>query len=292
MQKSLFNLYMQKVAAGDLSYLDRLCKQLADRLVFAPITASSGAGAGAQSKTTFSVLRISEPHRSLVPLFTTEKRFKEWADKNGHSSGSISLLGGDFCAALGADTWITLDRGFEDAIELDPVFVAKVSASSMAEDKPDSEDSEELESSDSEGHAEPASESKGLANGALFAAEPAAAQYYSKQEKFGAAGAGHSGISASKDMAADTASPQGSKLLRSAIFSAQDPVAHDYQAEKALARSGLSQNTPAQENGAARFATSSIAAGVTDTVKTSAAAIEEATEPKKKRSFLSFLKGS
>lgn len=133
MRKSLLSLYMQKVASGDLSYLDRLCKQLADRLVFTPIVASSDSS-DASPKTTFSVLRINEASRSLVPLFTTERRFKEWNEKTKHQGGSISLLGGDFCAALGPNTWISLDRGFEDSIELDPVFVAKVSASSLHED--------------------------------------------------------------------------------------------------------------------------------------------------------------
>ncbi len=254
MKKSLLNLYMQKVASGDLNYLDRLCKQLADRLVFTPITSSSNSGPN-KAKTTFSVLRLNDNGNSQVLLFTTEKRFKEWSQKASHQAGSISLLGADFCAALGKETWISLDKGFEEEIVLDPVFVAKVSASTSQFDMHDEVDEvegdEPPQQPEMEAPAAPSSD-RGLARGALFASQPMPEEYVPRSV---ARAASTTPITLTKEAEEqeEAPPPPSSKLMRSAIFSPEplpsNPVRHEPQAEAE-------------------------------------------SEPKKKKSFLNFLKGS
>lgn len=132
MRKSLLNLYLQKVSSGDLEYIDRLCSQLADRLIYAPIANSSETPGSA--KTTFAVVKLTEAHRSLVPVFTTEEGLKKWITSSSHSGSSISLLGADFCAALGNKSWLVVDPGSDLSVELQPSFVVKIaSAESSAE---------------------------------------------------------------------------------------------------------------------------------------------------------------
>lgn len=133
MRKSLLNLYLQKVAEGDLEYIDRLCSQLADRLIYAPITTKIDAVSAA--KTTFSVVKLTEVHRDLVPVFTSEEGLKKWMQSIQHTGGSISLLGADFCAALGDKTWLQVDPGSSLSVELQPKLVCKIAAIEASTEK-------------------------------------------------------------------------------------------------------------------------------------------------------------
>ncbi|MBX7143417.1 MAG: SseB family protein [Oligoflexia bacterium] len=126
MRKSLLNLCLQKVAEGDESFFDRLCQQLADRLIFAAVASGGENQGGAEGRVTFSIVRMQEGHRLVVPIFTSEELYKTWEKATGHRGGSISLLGADFCAALDAQTWIRVDPGSNHCVELQPVLVKKV----------------------------------------------------------------------------------------------------------------------------------------------------------------------
>jgi hypothetical protein len=121
MQKSLLEVYLGRVAAGDMTYLDRLCGQLTDRLCYLPVLQLDNDSAGARVE----VGKIHRGEFSFVPLFTTENRFKQWA-KDQKSAESLSLLGGDLCAALGADTGILIDPGSENTVELRPEVVSRI----------------------------------------------------------------------------------------------------------------------------------------------------------------------
>ena len=124
MTKSLLNLYMQKVSQGDESYVAKLITQLADRLVYVPITQrSSDADASALK---VNVVKLKEAHRSLVPVFTSEKLMADWCAKQGSGDESISLLSADLCQALGPDSWVWVNPGSESPVELQPFMVEKL----------------------------------------------------------------------------------------------------------------------------------------------------------------------
>jgi hypothetical protein len=281
-------LYMQKVSEGDRSYVDRLCKQLSDRLVFAPVV-SSPASAGGAKKATFSVLRLSEADRLLVPIFTSEKRFKEWGQKREHGGGSISLLGGDFCAALGTDTWVSIDPGFDDGLELEPSLVIKISQSGL-NDEPATEDSVEIEVPAPQApRPQPIpAPAKGIVNNAMFSAQPRTDEFISARDRVGTT----SQVPPSKaSVTEDTeqAPPGGSKLIRSAMFANSPGAVGDYQADKTLEKAGLASTQILPDLRKSRLAGASLSAGSS----TAPAADENSDDdqPKKKKSFLNFLKG-
>ncbi|MBN8550402.1 MAG: SseB family protein [Deltaproteobacteria bacterium] len=282
MRKSLLNLYLQKVAEGDRSYVDRLCKQLSDRLIFAPVVSSPASASGARAKSTFSVLRITEGARSLVPIFTSEKRFKEWGEKRSHGGGSISLLGGDFCAALGADTWVTIDPGFEENLEIEPALVVKISESGLSEEPAaPQEDSIEIEIPQSQSKPPP-SAAKGIVNNAMFSSQAKSDEFIMARDQMNAA----------KPQSASTSEEipsVGSKFIRSAIFSSAQGAVGDFQAEKALEKAGLAAAPKSADAARSSLAGTTLSSAATTPQEKPA---DEAPEPKKKKSFLSFLKGN
>jgi len=124
MKKSVLNLYLQKVAAGDESYLDKLLLQLGERLIYIPILEklqSSG-----QQGLKVNIVRLKEAHRSVVPVFTSERELTQWCGKEGYANESISLLGSDLAAALKSETWLRVNPGSEDSVELQPFLVKKL----------------------------------------------------------------------------------------------------------------------------------------------------------------------
>lgn len=128
--RSLIGLYLQKVSTGDSSFVERLCYQLADRLVYSPVIASPITSPGQASGSTVkvSVLRLNEAHRSLVFLFTSEESCKAWAEKSGHSGQNVALLGADFCSALDPHTWVVVDAGTSHSVQLQPSLVAHIAS--------------------------------------------------------------------------------------------------------------------------------------------------------------------
>jgi hypothetical protein len=90
----------------------------------------------------------------------------------------------------------------------------------------------------------------------------------------------------------------GSKLIRSAIFSNAPEAAGDYQVQKALEKSGLTESPYSDKKkstlaGASLYSGDASSAVPTESEHAADAAADEedSKAPKKKKSFLSFLKG-
>jgi hypothetical protein len=127
MDKSLLNLYLEKYAAGNEAYEDRLCTQLAERLVYVPVVEESSI-TGTKGGVKVKILRVVGKGVQLVPVFTSEARFNDWAARSGHKTGSISLLGADLCTSISKDSWLGVDAGSKSAVKLHPRLVAKIAA--------------------------------------------------------------------------------------------------------------------------------------------------------------------
>ena len=130
MQKSTLALYIQKVAEGDKSFAGRLCAQLADRLVYVPTRAQAKSG----QRVKVSILRLFESGSFVVPVFTTERKLREWSHPENHDLETISLLGADFCSALDGNTSIWVDPGAEPNVKLSPAFVRDIAVAGGVED--------------------------------------------------------------------------------------------------------------------------------------------------------------
>lgn len=127
MSKSLFNLYLQKVAEGDPNYLEKLLARLSDRLIYIPVSKKSSiSSSGSGTNISISVLCLKEAHRSLVPAFTSEKVLTKWCAEKGYSGESIALLGADLCAALKNNSWLVINPGSDNPVELQPFMVQKL----------------------------------------------------------------------------------------------------------------------------------------------------------------------
>jgi len=124
MKKSLLTLYIEKVAEGDVSFVDRLCAQLADRLIYVPIKKEGSAPKSRQ--VSFEVLKLNEGEKILVPVFTSEHFLTNWCQAQGLDAELISLLGADFCLALGDGSWLLIDPGAGATVELPPDDVRKI----------------------------------------------------------------------------------------------------------------------------------------------------------------------
>ena len=122
MQKSLLNVYLERMSRGDVSCADKLCNRLAERLVHIPVTQEAKHGQG----TTVSVVRFKEGDKSVVPMFTSEKNFEKWCAEHDHQGESISLLGADFCRALDPQIWVLVDPDSDTPVEFPPVLVNKI----------------------------------------------------------------------------------------------------------------------------------------------------------------------
>ena len=122
MQKSLLNVYLERMSRGDVSCADKLCNRLAERLVHIPVTQEEKHGQG----TTVSVVRFKDGDKSVVPMFTSEKNFEKWCADHSHNGESISLLGADFCRALDPQIWLLVDPDSEAPVEFPPLLVTKI----------------------------------------------------------------------------------------------------------------------------------------------------------------------
>ena len=135
MTKSVLNLYLQKVKDGEEAYLQKLCGRLAERLVHVPITNTSSLADSDGSGMKVNVLRIKETHRSLIPVFTSEKLFKTWSAKMDDAPKSIPIFGADFCSVLGKNSWLIVNPGSPESCELQP-FVVEMIAKAAQDDAP------------------------------------------------------------------------------------------------------------------------------------------------------------
>lgn len=133
MQRTPLYSYLEKVAAGDDTFRARLCQQLADRLIYVPIFERQPGEFAAPGQFKVRVVRIVQEDVEKVLLFTTEKLYKSWASTFSQKTSFISLLGGDFCAALQRGTSVAVDIGTAHAVTLDDEAVRQVAAASPDE---------------------------------------------------------------------------------------------------------------------------------------------------------------
>lgn len=127
MQRTPLYLFLEKMAQGEEGVAPKLCQQLADRLIYVPILPGSSGGSGGSM--TVQVVRTDEQDQQRVPVFTTEKPYKAWAAGRSDKTKFISLLGGDFCAALSGHTSVVIDPGAVHSVVLSPTLVKQVSTS-------------------------------------------------------------------------------------------------------------------------------------------------------------------
>jgi hypothetical protein len=114
---------MSKVALGDKSYLERLCLQIAERILCIPVV-SENETSGAAMKV--EVLKIEQEGRILHPAFTSFNRFQDWLKSTGRQHENIEMLGVDFCSVLDLDAWLWIDPGYEYSVCLAPHVVDQI----------------------------------------------------------------------------------------------------------------------------------------------------------------------
>ena len=130
MTKSLLSLYLQRVKDGDDTFVQKLVGRLADRLIYVPVDSAESQADGSEMRV--NVFRIVEAHRKLVPIFTAEHLFRKWAENRPGEVEFISLLGSDFCASLsGQKTWLLVNPGSADSVELQPTIVGLIGGSTL-----------------------------------------------------------------------------------------------------------------------------------------------------------------
>lgn len=129
MTKSLLSLYLQRVKDGDDTFIPKLAERLSERLIYVPVEAAESQADGSEMRV--SPFRMVEAKRKLVPIFTSEQLFRKWAQSRPGEVEFISLLGGDFCAALVSQkTWLLVNPGGVDSVELQPSIVGLIAGSS------------------------------------------------------------------------------------------------------------------------------------------------------------------
>lgn len=121
MHKSLLGLYIQRVAAGDQSFVDRLISQLSERLLFIPIEQRTADGCRIK------VTIVQEAYRTLIPAFTSEAMFEAWCRSHNRSTDKVALLGADLSVALTGSSWLWVNPGSDSPIELQPFLVERLS---------------------------------------------------------------------------------------------------------------------------------------------------------------------
>lgn len=121
-KNSLIEFYLQKVSDGDANFVGKLCRQLANRLLYVPVLNSDSH----DGHETFNVIVNREDDRVSVPAFTTKEKFDLWCVRSDKSLEFIDILGADLCASLGEATWLLVDPSFGTGVELNPSFVNEV----------------------------------------------------------------------------------------------------------------------------------------------------------------------
>lgn len=124
MVKTQLQLFLTKVSQGDMSFMPKLCAQLADRLIYAPVLRKRDPSRGATTKV--SAIRIREGERSIIPVFTALPVLKKWCELNELENESISLLCADLCGALEKGSWLLIDGGTTHQVELAPDSVQMI----------------------------------------------------------------------------------------------------------------------------------------------------------------------
>lgn len=136
MAKSLLNLYIQRVSSGDDSYVKRLLFQVAERLIYVPISEETEKET---AEVSVIVVTIKEAHRLIVPIFTTEKLLVDWCRRYEHTGESIAVFGADLGAALPEDAWVVINPGSDQSVELQPFMISElkgIASEQLPQDEP------------------------------------------------------------------------------------------------------------------------------------------------------------
>ena len=159
-RRSVLFLYLEKIAGGDESCIDNLCKRLADRLIHVPIVTETASKTNTKTKSKaksksksksktkakskakvkeepqknedprlkrINVVCVKYNRKKFVPIFTSEELLKSWCKKKKLKVDSISLLGADLCMALANTKSIWIDPTSKHSVKLKPDDVQKIS---------------------------------------------------------------------------------------------------------------------------------------------------------------------
>jgi hypothetical protein len=127
MEKNVLNLYLKKLASGDMSYADRVCSRLSNRLLFVPAKLASK-----RDRVTYSAATIqTSSGRTAVPIFTTEKLYRTWAGSGGAGRDYLTILGSDLCTALDVHMPAIIDPGTDHEVVLEPELVDDIAVAPL-----------------------------------------------------------------------------------------------------------------------------------------------------------------
>lgn len=102
---------------------------IADRLIFVPTLMQETEifDDGAAGEATVKVIRLVDDSRHMILVFSSRTRFRTWCRRDAHSEfDQVLLFGADLAAALGPDTWILVDKGFDNSVALPPDLVCRI----------------------------------------------------------------------------------------------------------------------------------------------------------------------
>ena len=122
MDNTILNLYLKRVANGDKSYLERLCRTIGDRLVYLPVEHQI------EQQTHPGTVKVRVPcvrhllRSSSVPVFTSREHLVHWAQHNGHRNGAVSVLLADLCEAMDRGSNLHINPETEFSVELEPKY--------------------------------------------------------------------------------------------------------------------------------------------------------------------------
>lgn len=134
MERSIINLYLSKVKDGDASFYDKLCTQLADRLLYIPVLDDRSVRTEADdSKTSVRVLSSVLDGKSMIAVFTSGQRYRNWESMHGTNGHFIQMLGGEFCLTLGDQTWLIVDDGARNSLQIEPKWVRHIAGIALAD---------------------------------------------------------------------------------------------------------------------------------------------------------------
>lgn len=128
-RRSTLTLYLDRVAEGDETYRQKLCKNLADRTLYVPLDGSDDAfNEQRDLGITIKVKQMKYAGKQVVPVFTDQRLYKEWETRTAHKTDSVALMGADLCAVLPFGLWLLLDHGGESEVLLDMDAVESIAA--------------------------------------------------------------------------------------------------------------------------------------------------------------------
>jgi len=107
--------YLQQLARGDRQYFSAALELLANEILYTPVTIGEASSAGNVQK--FKVVTQSSGNKKLVPTFTSEDYFANWA---GEDFQCLPVTGADLAVTLPSNSWLVVNPGMDNSIELSP----------------------------------------------------------------------------------------------------------------------------------------------------------------------------